>query len=226
MPPLRAVTFDMDGLMFNSEDVYTDVGDAILGRRGRRFEKDLKDAMMGLPPRPSFEVMIAWHGLSDTPESLIDESHALFVELMDGKLQPMPGLTDLLDALERHGIPKNIATSSSHVVVDAILPQFTMKDRFDHILASEDILHGKPHPEIYLKSAERLGVEPGEMLVLEDSHNGCLAGAAAGAFVVAIPSEHSLDHDFSMARFVSTSLEDERIYRALGIPNKNGNREE
>lgn len=217
MPPLRAVTFDMDGLMFNSEDVYTDVGDAILVRRGKRFEKDLKDAMMGLPPKPSFDVMIEWHGLTDTPEELIEESHALFVEFMAGKLQPMPGLMELLDSLDRHGIPKGIATSSSHVVVDAILPQFDLKRRFSHILASEDITHGKPHPEIYLKSAERLGISPSDMLVLEDSHNGCKAAAAAGACVVAIPSEHSLDHDFSMARFVAKSLSDPRIYEELGI---------
>ncbi len=129
----------------------------------------------------------------------------------------MPGLLELLDALERAGIPKAIGTSSSRELVDACLEPFGMRRRFQFILAAEDIVNGKPHPEIYLTAARRFGVPPAEMAVLEDSQNGCLAAAAAGAFTVAVPAEHSREHDFSSASLVVDSLADPRLYRALGI---------
>ena len=83
---------------------------------------------------------------------------------------------------------------------------------------AEDIAEGKPHPEIYLTAARRFGIPPAEMLVLEDSQNGCLAAVRAGAFTVAVPGEHSLGQDFSMASLTIESLTDPRLYEALGIP--------
>lgn len=213
----KAVVFDMDGLMFNTEDVYTAVGSELLRRRGHRFEKDLKDAMMGLAPQPAFEMMIRWHDLADPWESLSTESEALFLEYLDDILAPMPGLPELLDCLTEAGMPRAIATSSRRAVVDACLGPFDMHGRFQHIFTAEDITRSKPDPEIYQKACRTLGVEPAEALVLEDSHNGCLAAAAAGAYVVAVPSEHSRDHDFSMADLVADSLRDRRLYEALGL---------
>ena len=78
------------------------------------------------------------------------------------------------------------------------------------------MVQGKPNPEIYLTAANRLGIAPAEMVVLEDSHNGCKAAASAGAFAVAVPGLHSLDHDFSMASLVISSLANPRLYAILG----------
>jgi len=88
-------------------------------------------------------------------------------------------------------------------------------ERFDLLLTSEDVVEGKPHPEIYLTAASRLGVEPGEMLVLEDSENGIRSAAAAGAVAVSIPHEHSRYHDFSTATFIAERLDDPKILRLL-----------
>jgi HAD superfamily hydrolase (TIGR01509 family) len=218
----RAVVFDMDGLMFNSEDVYWEVGCEVLRRRGCTFDRALSDAMMGRPPQPGFEVMIAWHGLTDTWQQLARESEECFVRLLDGILAPMPGLLDLLAALESAGIPKAIGTSSSRLLVDAVLSRFAMQPRFQFILSAEDIVHGKPDPEIYLKAAARFGLEPAQVLVLEDSQTGCRAAAAAGTFAVAVPGEHSRAQDFSMAALVLESLADPRLYEALGLPRAGG----
>jgi beta-phosphoglucomutase-like phosphatase (HAD superfamily) len=79
------------------------------------------------------------------------------------------------------------------------------------------VVNGKPNPEIYLAAARRLGVRPAEMAVFEDSENGCLAAARAGAFTIAVPGEHSRGHDFSMASLVADSLADPRVYDALGL---------
>jgi HAD superfamily hydrolase (TIGR01509 family) len=220
MTPPRGVVFDMDGLMFNTEDVYWIVGSEILRRRGCQFTQELADAMMGRPPKPAFEVMIGWHSLDCCWEELARESEETFIQVMPGRVKPMPGLLGLLDALESAGIPKAIGTSSSRALVDALLPLFDLGPRFSFILSAEDIVHGKPHPEIYLKAAERLGLTPPEVLVLEDSENGCLAAAAAGTLAVAVPGEHSSQQDFSAASMRINTLADPRLYEVLGLNGK------
>ncbi|MGQ9575100.1 MAG: HAD family hydrolase [Thermoguttaceae bacterium] len=217
MNRLRAVVFDMDGLMFNTEEIYYQVGTELMRRRGRQFTRQLCDAIMGRPPRDSFQTMIQWHGLDERWEAMAAESEEIFVGLLDGWLAPMPGLAELLDALETAGLPKAICTSSSRRLLMEIVCRFRMETRFQFMLAAEDITHGKPHPEIYLKAAEQFGIEPPQMLVLEDSQAGCRAGAAAGAVVIAVPGPHSRTHDFSAANLVVQGLRDPRLYEAIGL---------
>jgi HAD superfamily hydrolase (TIGR01509 family) len=215
--PPRAVVFDLDGLMFNTEELYVDVGTELLARRGCKFTDELLDQMMGRPSRVALQIMIDTHTLRATVEELLAETDEIFPEILRTRLAPMPGLAELLEALEQRRIPKGIATSSRRAFVERVLGQFDYQPRFAPILTSEDITEGKPHPEIYLKSAARLGIDPGEMLVLEDSQNGCRAAVAAGAIAVAVPGAHSRRHDFTGATLVANSLADRRIYERLGI---------
>ena len=203
--------------MFNTEDVYTLVGTELLRRRGLEFTAELKDAMMGLPPRATFKVMIEWCALDDPWEQLAAESNQIFLGVLGDHLAPMPGLFALLETLETAGIRKAIATSSERELADACLSPFALQSRFQFILTSEDVTHGKPHPEIYLTAAERFDLKPEETLVLEDSENGCRAAADAGAFTVAVPSEHSRTHDFSAASLIVDNLADEKLYEVLGL---------
>ena len=205
--------------MFNTEDVYSVVGTELMRRRGREFCSGLKDAMMGLPPRATFEEMIRWHSLDETWEELAAESNGLFIEMLDDYLAPMPGLLDLLDALEAAAIPKAVTTSSSRHLAYTTLSRFDMDARFDFVLTSESITNGKPNPEIYLLAAERFAIPPDEMMVLEDSINGCRAGVAAGAFVVAVPNKHTAHQDFSLAAATVDDLASPTIYTALGLNN-------
>jgi len=217
MTCLRAVVFDMDGLMFNTEELYNQVGAEILRRRGHQFTQQLSHAMMGRPPQPAFELMIRQHSLSDPWERLASESEEIYLGLLDERVAPMPGLLELLDALEAAGIPKAIGTSSQPKLVSATLSRFNLAPRFQFILTAEDITQGKPHPEIYLKAADRFGLQPQQMLVLEDSQIGCRAAAAAEALVIAVPGEHSRDQDFAVASVVVESLAAAEIYEALGL---------
>jgi HAD superfamily hydrolase (TIGR01509 family) len=217
MHSARAVVFDLDGLMFNTEELYQEVGAELLRRRGYEFTQELLDQMMGRPSHIALQIMIDTHTLKATVEELLAETDEIFPEILRTRLAPMPGLVELLDALERQNIPKAIATSSRRPFVERVLNIFNYKPRFSPILTSEDITHGKPHPEIYLKAAERLNVPPSQMLVLEDSQNGCRAGVAAGAITVAVPGAHSRQHDFTGATLVADTLRDPRIGELLGI---------
>jgi HAD superfamily hydrolase (TIGR01509 family) len=214
---LRTVVFDLDGLLFNTEDLYQDVGGELLRRRGKRFEADLLNAMMGRPPRVSLQIMIDWHGLDATVEQLAAETEDEFAAILDQRLALMPGAEQLLVALETAGIPKAIATSSGSRFVKNVLSRFNLEPRFQFILTCDDVKEGKPNPEIYLRAAQRFGVPAEQMLVLEDSQNGCRAAVASGAYAVAVPGGHSREHDFSGAVFLADTLADARIYAALGL---------
>lgn len=209
--PIDAVAFDLDGLLVNTEELYQHVGTELLRRRGRAFEPDLLDAMMGRPQQVSLEIMIRWHSLEDTVESLATETHEIFQGLLDSRLDTMPGVAALLDALEHRGIPKAVATSSGPGFAHDVLGRVRLLRRFAFVLTSADVTEGKPHPEMYLAAAARLGVSPARLLVFEDSEAGCRAAVAAGAVTVAVPGGHSRRHDFSGACLVADTLADPRI---------------
>ena len=213
--PIRAVVFDLDGLMFNTEMIYDQVGDELLRRRGKLMTADLKLAMIGRRAQESLTFMIDMHGLTDTVDQLLEESHVLFFETAADRLAPMPGLHELLEFIETHQLPKGVATSSSHGYVQRVVGPFGLLPRFNVILASEDVSQGKPHPEIYLKAADKLGIAPSEMVVLEDSQNGINAAAAAGAVAIAVPHDHTRHHDFTRATLIADRLDDPRVLRLI-----------
>jgi HAD superfamily hydrolase (TIGR01509 family) len=217
--PIRAVTFDLDGLMFNTETLYEEVGGELLRRQGKVMTRELLDQMMGRPSRIALQIMIDWHRLETTIERLQLDTDEIFEQLLEERLAPMPGLLELLQSLEEAGIPKAIGTSSRRKFVDRVLTQMDMAGRFAFILSAEDVTHGKPAPEIYLSAARRFRVRPDQMMVLEDSQIGCRAAVAAGAFAVAVPGAHSRLHNFDGAALVVNSLADRQIYRAIGLGN-------
>jgi len=213
----RAVVFDLDGLMFNTEELYQEVGGEILRRRDKLFEADLLDAMMGRPGSVALQIMIDWHQLDSTVAELAAETDEVFATILDLRLAVMPGLMPLLSKLEAAEIPKAIATSSGPDFVRTVLAKFNLAPRFQFILTCDDITQGKPDPEIYLLAASRFGMRPEELLVLEDSQNGCRAAVTAGTVAVAVPGGHSRRHDFSGAVLVAESLADPRLWKLLPI---------
>jgi len=215
--PLRAIAFDMDGVLASSEDVYHRVGTETLRRRGKPFEDALRHKMMGLPTMVALQTMIDWHGLEDTVELLAQESEETFWELAGDGLQPMPGVPELFDRIDAAAVPRGVVTSGARSYAERILTEVGVRQRLTFVITADDVRIGKPDPEPYLMAAERHGVDPAEMLVLEDSANGCRAGVAAGAYVVAVPSPHTHDHDFTGARFVADTLRDPRIAQLLAI---------
>ena len=214
---LKAVVFDLDGLMFNTEGLYQQVGSEVLRRRGHEFTSDLIDQMMGRQAHRALQLMINYHQLDDTVEVIAAESMEIMFGLLPDQLEPMPGLLDLLSSLESAKIPKGIATSSSRAFVTRVLDQYELAPRFSFVLSGEDIEHGKPAPDVYLLAAEKHGVPPAQTMVLEDSQIGCQAAVAAGTYAVAVPDGQSAAHKFDGARFVADSLADKRIYAALNI---------
>lgn len=212
---IRGVVFDLDGLMFNTEEVFHQAGNELLRKRGHELTRELLSRMMGRRAKESFALLIAELQLMETVEDLLAESDEIFHALLETELAPMPGVFELLDELETRGLPKGVATSSSRPYLERILKRFNLLSRFHFTLTAEDVTHGKPHPEIYQTAAERLEMSPEELVVFEDSETGSKAAAAAGAYVVAVPHDYSRDHNFSHVQHVATSLADPFIRRVL-----------
>lgn len=214
-PRIEAVVFDLDGIVFNTENVFHASGEELLRRRGLEMPEDLHRNMMGRRAVEAYPMLVERMGLDEPVDRIIEETREIFFGLLDAHLAPMPGLFELLDAIEDRGLPKGIATSSGRAYLEDMLGRFELTSRFRMLLSAEDVGRGKPHPEIYEKAAERMGVEPSRMLVLEDSENGTRAAAAAGAFIVSVPHQHSRYMDFSTARHVADGLGDPLILRLL-----------
>ena len=211
----RAVAFDMDGLMFNTEDLYDEVGDTLLQRHGQRFTRELKLEMMGRPDQEALAIMKDRCNLNQSVDELRVVIKQIFSELLPRRIEMMPGLAELLDFLEQHKIPKCVATSSHRQFATEALGSFDLEPRFEFVLTSDDVTNGKPDPEVYLAAAERMGIETNQLLVLEDSVIGSRAAVAAGAFTIAVPTAHSADGDFSHANHVVESLLDPMIQKFL-----------
>ena len=213
--PIRAVVFDLDGLMFNTEDVFEIAGGEFMRRRGLEMTDRIRDGMIGRRGPEALRHLVDTAGLREPVEAVGAEQRAIFMDLLDAHLRPMPALFDLLAHIEARRLPKGVATSSPRRYMENILGRYQLLPRFALTLTAEDVERGKPEPDIYLKAAETLGVSTSEMLVLEDSEAGTRAAAAAGAVIVSVPHRHTARHDFSTARHVAASLGDPLIYRLL-----------
>jgi len=209
---LGGVALDMDGLLFDTEKLYWQVGDRVLQRRGLRFCADLQREMMGRIGVVCMQAMVDFHSLTDSAEQLLHESDEIYGELLASDLEPMPGLSQWIEHLIASGLPFGLATSSRLKFVDVILRTASWRDSLAFVLTGDDVTNGKPHPEMYQRAAQILKIDPSEMLVLEDSGHGCTAAVAAGAYTVAIPNEMTRDHSFEGVKLVAESLTDPRLW--------------
>lgn len=223
---IRCVALDMDGLLFDTERLYWEVGDTVLRRRGHRYSAELQQRMMGRVGVAALNEMIRFHELTDSPEDLLAESDELYGNLLASDITPMPGLEDWIGHMKSIGVPFGLATSSRRKFVDIIFAGVPWRDDLSFVLTGDDVTDGKPHPEMYLKAVDCFAklfskvnsaapLEASQMMVLEDSGNGLASAVAAGTYAVAIPSVHTRGQNFSGAKLVADSLSDPRLWSLL-----------
>ena len=217
LPTIRAVVFDLDGLMFDTEALFFRVASEMLRDRGKVFTVDIMRAMIGRQPGESGRAFRSMAGLDDEPEALMAEAKRRFESLIDTAVHPMPGLIALLAHLRKLGLPLAVGTSSGRAYAERLLKNHGLRERFAHVLCREDVTHHKPDPEIYRTAADRFGIEPSSLLVLEDTPTGLAAAKAAGAFAVGVPHDHSPASDLGAADLIVASLSDPALVARIDV---------
>lgn len=212
---IRAVAFDLDGLMFDTESLFFRVASEMLAARNKVFTREIMAAMIGRQAAVAYPAMKAMAGLEDSTEVLLDEARSRFFALIDSAVHPTPGLFSLLAHLEGRGLPRAVCTSSRRAYAERLLGNHGLAGHFAFLLCAEDVTRSKPDPEIYLTAASRFGISPGELLVLEDSPAGLAAAKASGAFAVAIPHEHSPAGALLGGDLIASRLDDPAVLAAI-----------
>jgi HAD superfamily hydrolase (TIGR01509 family) len=185
--PIRAVVFDMDGLLVDTEVLIRELMIAAARARGADLPHDVFIRMVGLPNAASDAVARAHFGPDFPMEAWDADVSAGAYAACEAGVALKAGVRELLDLLDERHIPRGIATSSSHRAVIRTLTPSGILGRFGIVVAAGDYARGKPNPDPYLMAAEKLGVDPCDCLALEDSHNGVRAAHTAGMMTVMVP---------------------------------------
>lgn len=197
--PVRAVIFDMDGTLLDTEAAhrraFADTGRAI----GWPMPDDLLLSMVGIH-RDENERMLARHLGPDFPlERFYAESDALFDAAAEIGIPLRPGALLILDHLAQAGIPMAIATSTTAPLAQQRLASTGLLDYFDVVVTRSDVDQPKPHPQPYLLAARLLGVDPAHCVAVEDSHVGIRSATAAGIATVMVPDLLPPNEDLVLA---------------------------
>lgn len=184
---IRAVVFDMDGLIFDTEALYRDAIMAVASEGGHDMPLSFYLSTIGLTGTDTRTVFRERYGPAFDFDAFWKMASDRFHEMAKVQLRLKPGVVELLDVLDAASLPRAIATSSWHEDVRIHLNAHDLRDRFHAVVAHGDYARGKPNPDPYLKAAERLGIAPGSCLALEDSYNGVRAASGAGMTTIMVP---------------------------------------
>lgn len=202
----RAVVFDMDGLLLDTELLWHTAEIELFRRHGREFTWDDKMAVIGT----SFETTAVYFAerlgrpLAEG-RALVEEMTDLMYEQLQRQVDARPGAVELVERL-RGRLPLALASNSPNRLVEAALRAADLTAAFDAVVTSDDVANPKPAPDVYLEACRRLGVAPEDALALEDSPSGIAAAKAAGLACIAVPQ--FAEADVSAADRVIDSLEE------------------
>jgi HAD superfamily hydrolase (TIGR01509 family) len=214
LPP-RALIFDLDGLLVDSEPTWFAVEGAYLAELGFTWTRQHADRCMGQGTPNTLRVWRDLFGIDiDIPrvtEVIIDR-----VIARAGDIPLKPGAAEMLDTARRYDVPAAVASSSPRRLIDAVLAAKGIAGRFAAVTSGQEVPRSKPAPDVFLRAADLLGVDPKDCVVLEDAVAGVRGALAAGARVLAVPSLP--DDEFQrLATWVVRDLHEARAVLFPGV---------
>lgn len=202
---IKAVIFDFDGLLVDSEPIYVKANKKFLSERGIT-DFSIINRIFGMRAEETFDLMKKEFNLEGSIEELMNIRNGYIIDdFKNGELKLMPYMIETLEELNKN-YPLAIGSSSKKILIDTAMEIYQFSHYFKDLVCGDDAKKGKPDPEIYLKNSANLNVDPSYCVVLEDSPNGILAGKRAGMKTIAIPNEQTKNLDFSHADFVLNNL--------------------
>lgn len=205
---MKAVIFDMDGTLFNSEPLHVQSEILTLKDYGIQNTDDvysLIDQTIGRPNEHAAHVFSKHFGVYIDPADYVRDKQNHLLRLYRNKVDfaPIEGAQTLIKALYEAGYPLAVASSSDQIEIDTLMDRFDFKKYFKVLLSGQFLERKKPHPDIFLNAAWELGVQASSCLIFEDSPTGIQAAKSAGAVVIAIQNQHApMQLDLSLADYV------------------------
>ena len=206
----RAIIFDLDGVLADSEPWWNQIDAKLLSEYGANYCGEHHQNVLGVSYRLAIEFYKKTFGISAPTEELMKRRGEIATEFFATKIGLFPGTKEVLDDVRKMDLRRALATSSVSASARPFLERHGLTNFFDVIVTGDEVEHGKPAPDIYLCAAEKLRVSPNECLVIEDALSGIAAAKAAGMRVAAIPDRRFVDpaNYEKVADYVLTSLKE------------------
>jgi len=208
--PARALIFDMDGLLVDSEGLAAEAMDRLLTEYQLTRNAEVHDRLLGRRLVEALAIVHAGYGMEEDIDILIARYSDLRIEALRGSVKAMPGAAEIIARARLAGFPIALATSGMRIHADISLSETGLAGSFDSETTGDEVTRGKPAPDLFLMAAERMGIEPADAIVLEDSPLGVEAAKAAGMRAIAV-----LGHPGRVTTFpVSPDVVVENLYQA------------
>lgn len=206
---MKAVIFDMDGVIIDSEPVYNGIHEKMLRDFGVKEILDVPEDYTGMTNSAVFKIVREKYNLKQTVEEISAyQLKVILEEFSRLEDEPIDGIRDLLALLKEQQIKTAIASSSARKLIETVVKKFNLMTFFDVIVSGEEVPAGKPAPDVFLEAAKQLKVSPGDCLVIEDSKNGTIAAKAAGMSCIGFKNPNSGNQDLSRADNIVLSIRD------------------
>lgn len=205
---LKAVIFDMDGVIIDSEPMHNKAYHDMFDEVGIEVSTEFYESFTGQSTINICKRLCDHFNLEQTPETLvaIKRKHYKHFFYSNSDLGLIDGILDLIKDYHRNGLTLVLASSAAMTSINQIFERFDLNPYFVAKLSGGDLKQSKPHPEIFIKAAEATGFSKEECFIIEDSTNGVKAAKAAGIFCVGFDSFHSKNQDYSKADMVITDF--------------------
>lgn len=215
---IKAVLFDMDGVLVNTETFYIKaLIDTLSEEIGLELTMEEVEKYAGLIYTEKLKRIFKERGIKGDPYELAEKSRRRFLQIVKGRIRLLPGVKELIEELVSSGIKLGLVSSSRRKVVEVVIRETGLEGVFDVIVAQEDVKHLKPDPEPYLLASKKLGIRPQECVVIEDSVHGISSAKSAGMKCIAIVNPHLPISNYSEADVLVRSVGEIKLEDILNL---------
>jgi HAD superfamily hydrolase (TIGR01509 family) len=186
MSKYHAAIFDLDGVIWDGEPLYHEAFNVVLRPLGVSVASEEYLNIIGSSVEAAWEWVLKAKRIDEPFEKFLQPYDDAVIELLREPIQPLPGVRELLDELLDRGIPVGLASASLRNWIDATLAGLGLSDQFAATVGADEVAHAKPAPDLYLRAAELLGVDPRSCVAFEDTLFGTRSAKAAGMYVVQV----------------------------------------
>jgi beta-phosphoglucomutase family hydrolase len=209
MTMIKAVIFDMDGVIIDSEPAHVKLENEIFKEYGIFIDEEEHNSFVGTTSHYMWRTIKNKYKLSQSLEELVENDRNRYFQMLsmrDESINIIDGIHELIKELHRNGIKMAIASSSPMNVIETVVNNFQLNEYFDILVTGDYVQKSKPEPDIFLYASKKIGIKPYECVVIEDSKNGSIAAKKAGMKCIGFKNPNSGNQDLSCADLVIDSL--------------------